>query len=99
VLGGTVSKPIRRIALAAYLVSQILFVFFLKRVAIYFNDVFLAESTGGYLALLIFHTALVALLPAAAMIACFFWVIMLALQIVLMVWFLVLIAGTRRAIG
>jgi hypothetical protein len=92
-------NPTKLFILGAFLISQMLFTHFLKRVALLFHNEPLAESTGSYLALLIFHTALLALLPPEAMIACFFWVIMLALQFVLMAWFLNLLAKTRKAIG
>jgi len=85
--------------MAAYLVSQILFILFLKRVALYFHNVFIAESAGGYVTLLAFHTALIALLPRVAMIACFFWVVLIGLEFIILVWFLNLLAGTRKAVG
>jgi hypothetical protein len=89
----------RLLILAAYFASQVLFIFFLKRVALYFHDVFLADSASAYLALVLTHSLLLALLPIEALVACFFWVILLALQFMLMAWMLVLLAGTRRAIG
>ena len=84
---------------AAYLVSQILFILFLKRVALFFHDLFLAESTGGYITLLTLHAGIIAFLPPEALIACFFWVILLALEFMLVVWFLLLIRGTRKDLG
>jgi hypothetical protein len=95
----TVPRTARVAVLAAYAIGQILFVLFLKRVAVFFHDVFLAENTGGFLTLLLAHAAMLALLPRAAMIACFFWVILLGLQFLIMIWFLRLVAGTRKAIG
>jgi len=92
-------NPTKIFILVAYLISQMLFTFFLKRVALHFHNEPLAESAGSYLALLIFHTALLALLPPEAMIACFFWVILLAVQFLLMTWFVNLLAKTRKAIG
>jgi hypothetical protein len=95
--------PISRITriwiMAAYFVSQVFFIFFLKKVAIYFHNVFIAESAGGYVTLLAFHTALIALLPRVAMIACFFWVVLIGLEFIILVWFLNLLAGTRKAVG
>jgi hypothetical protein len=85
--------------MAGYFISQMLFILFLKRVALYFHDVFLADSTSAYLTLLLAHSALVALLPLEVMVACFFWVILLALQFLLVAWLLSLVAGTRKAIG
>ncbi len=88
---------IKWLALACYLVSQITFTYFLKRVAHYHNDLFLAESMGGYLTLFVVHAALAALLPPHALIACFFWLIMLALEMLLVAWLLKLVYSVRRA--
>jgi hypothetical protein len=84
--------------LVAYLLGQFLFILFLKRVARFFHDEFVADNTGAYRAFLIMHTALAILLPPAALVACFTWVIMLGLEFILMIWFLILVAATRRAI-
>jgi hypothetical protein len=95
----TVPSLPRLLIFAAYFLSQVLFLAFLKQVALYFHNVFLADATSAYLALLFVHTALLALLPPAALVACFFWVIMLALEFLLIGWLMTLVAGTRKAIG
>ena len=97
--GMTVPRALKTWLLATYVVSQIFFVMFLKRVALFFHNQFLAETTGGYLTLLILHAAILALLPPAALVACFFWVIMLGLEFVIAIWFLVMVRGTGKALG
>jgi hypothetical protein len=97
--GLTVPANIKFLILGAYLVSQFFFILFLKKVAIFFHNTFLADSMGGYLTLFIVHTLLVAFLPTAALIACFFWIVMLGLKFVLAIWLLKMMAATRRAIG
>ncbi len=91
--GTSISKPRKIWLLATFVLSQFLFVTFLKKVTLFFHDLFLAESTGGYLTLLTLHAAVLALLPPEALVACFFWVVMLALEFLLVVWFLVMVRG------
>jgi hypothetical protein len=97
--GASIPKPRKIWLLATFVLSQFLFVTFLKKVTLFFHDLFLAESTGAYVTLLILHAAILALLAPEALVACFFWAVMLALEFVLVVWFLVMVRGTRRAVG
>lgn len=97
--GMTVPQAIKIWLLATFVVSQFFFVMFLKRVALFFHNQFLAETTGGYLTLLFLHAAILALLPPAALVACFFWAVMLALEFVIAIWFLVMVRGTYKAVG
>ena len=82
-----------------FLVSQFFFILFLRKVALFFRQPFLADSMSGYQTLLIFFVALNVLLPSVAMTACFFWVVMLGIQIVMAIWQIRLVAATRRAMG
>jgi hypothetical protein len=97
--GLRVPMNITYLILGAYLVSQFFFILFLKKVAVFFHNTFLADSMGGYLTLVFLHTLLVAFLPAAALIACFFWIVLLGLKFVLAIWLLKMLAATRKAIG
>ncbi len=97
--GLTVSGNITYLILGAYLFSQFFFILFLKKVAIFFHNSFLADSMGGYLTLFFLHTLLMAFLPASALIACFFWLVMLGLKFVLAIWLLKMLAATCLAIG
>ena len=97
--GAMIPKPRKIWLLATFVLGQFLFVAFIKKVTLFFHDLFLAESTGGYLTLLILHAAILALLPPEALVACFFWAVMLALELVLVVWLLMMVRGTRKAVG
>jgi hypothetical protein len=94
-----IPMPTALLITAVYLAGHALFVLFLRKVALIFNDLFTAERTGGYLTLFILHALLAVLLPPAAMVACYFGVVMLGLEVVLVVWYVSLVIGTRKAIG
>jgi hypothetical protein len=83
---------------AAYFLSQLFFMFFIRKIALFLHEIPLAESIGGYTTLLLAHSLLLGLLPTEAMIACFFWLIMVALEFVIIAWLLILLAGVRRAL-
>ncbi len=85
------------LTVAAYFLSQIFFTLFIRRAALFLHEIPLAESTGGYITLIFTHSLLLGLLPTEALIACFFWLIMVGLEFVIIAWLLILLAGVRRA--
>jgi hypothetical protein len=88
--------------------SHVMFILFLKAVARYFRNESLAQSTSGYLTLFFVAVGLSVVLqclgamardPQMGMVMLFAGLIVLGLQIALVVWYLVLLARTRAAIG